>query len=1023
MVKGIKFFLIVSSLFITPLIVSAQKTEIKKTDELKQAIDNYYGKNYSLSFEQFTNYIEKNKANNTLSLEEAYFFRASCAYEMMNNDTDKLLSDFIATYKESHRANDAKFILANHFVRNQEFEKAAKIYSQIDINTLPQAQKYEYYYKSGHCQFMLKDYDNAKNSFKNVKDARSKFAVAATYFYGHILYEEKEYNKALREFLSLKNEKNFGKIVPYYIAQIYYHEAKYDELISIASELSNKSESKKSAELNKMLGDAYYKLGRYSEAIPYLEKSLQSPNVATPQDYYLLGFTLLEEKQYDKAKIYLEKATNNNDSLSQNALYHLGVCYLQLNDKVSAKSMFKESYKHDYDKSIKEKALLNYAKLSYETNAAYNESIKAFQSYIELFPKSKNTNQAKEYLAQLYGNTQNYRDAIEMIEQMTERNKLINQVYQKICLNRAIECFNENKSSEAIIYLDKSLSQSHSDEFTAAAYYLKAEIYYQSDEFGLSINNLNKFFNTTDSQKSTYYNSANYTMGYNLFKQKKYSAAKDYFKKASTTSNETIKIDSKCRYADCLFMGKDFQNAIKEYDYVISKNKLDADYASYQKGMAYGALGNYDRKITILETSISQFPKSNYVASMKYELANSYLTLDLYPKSLELYNDITKNYAQSIHAKDAYAKIGMIYYNMGKEQEALNYLKKVVENYPGTEEAKSALNNIKNIYVESNRVNDFIAYTKKIPEAEITQSEQDSISYQAIENQYMSGNCDKSIEGFKQYISNYPNGAFYISANYYLADCLEKQDDKQGALTAYENIIKKPKNQFTEKSIIKAAVINFENKNYEKALQEYCLLEQTAEISNHKLQALLGAIECYYLLNKFDSTIIAANKLLSLDKIDENSSEKASYLLAKALLQNGNSGQAIEEFKKLTTAKNTEYASEAQYTLAEIKYKAGNLDEAEKIILEITSEPSSEYWLAKTFILWADIFKERGNKIQAKQTLQSIIENYEGDAAIIKTAQDKLDELNNKQTQEKKIQEQKLQEQKEAVDEITIENK
>lgn len=1021
--KSIKKLFIATNLFLIPFVLSAQKTEIKKSDNLKQAFENYHSENYSLSFEQFTNYIEKEKikGNNTLSLEEAYFFQASCAYEMMNNDTDKLLSDFIANFKESHRVNDAKFLLANHFVRNQEFEKAEVIYSQIDTKTLPQNTKYEYYYKRGHCQFMQKDYENAKISFTNVKDARSKFAIPATYFYGHILYEENKYNEALKEFLSLQNEKNFGKIVPYYIAQIYYHEGKYEELIKIASELSNKSQSKNSSDLNKMLGDAYYKLGRYNEAIPYLEKSVTAPNVATPQDYYLLGFTLLEEKQYDKAKIYLEKASNNNDSLSQNALYHLGVCYLQLNDKISAKSMFKEAYKYDFDEMIKEKALLNYAKLSYETNAAYNESIKAFQTYIELFPKSKNTNQAKEYLAQLYGNTQNYRDAIEMIEQMTERNNVINKVYQKICLNRAIECFNESKLDEANIYLDKSLSQTHSNDFTATAYYLKGEIYYQTDEHKLSISNLNKYFNTPDFQHNEYYYHANYTMAYNLFKQKKYSQAKDYFKKCEKIDNETLNTDAKCRYADCLFMCKDFQNAIKEYDKVISKNKIDADYASYQKGMAYGALGNYDRKITILESALSQFPKSNYVASMKYELANSYLTLDLYPKSLALYTDIINNYPQSIHTKDSYAKIGMIYYNMDKTQEALDYLKQVVEKYPGTEEAKSALNNIKTIYVESNRVNDFIAYTKKIPEAEITQSEQDSISYQAIANQYMSGDCENSTAGFQQYISNYPDGAFYSSANYYLADCLEKQNDKQGALTAYENIIKKPKNQFTEKSILKAATINFENNNYETALKEFCLLEETAEISNHKLQAITGAMECYYLLNKYDSTIITANKLLSLEKTDDNTKEKATYLLAKALLNNSNSGQAIEEFKKLTNAKNTEYASEAQYTLAEIQYNSGNLDASEKIILEITSNPSSEYWLAKTFILWADIFKQRGNKIQAKQTLQSIIDNYEGDATIIKTAQDKLDEINNKHTEEQKLQEQKLQEQKEAVDEITIE--
>ena len=98
MKNNIKKLFIVTNLFLIPFVLFAQKTDIKKTEDLKQAFENYHNKNYSLSFEQFTNYIEKNKANETLSLEEAYFFQASCAYELMNNDTDKLLFDFINSF-------------------------------------------------------------------------------------------------------------------------------------------------------------------------------------------------------------------------------------------------------------------------------------------------------------------------------------------------------------------------------------------------------------------------------------------------------------------------------------------------------------------------------------------------------------------------------------------------------------------------------------------------------------------------------------------------------------------------------------------------------------------------------------------------------------------------------------------------------------------------------------------------------------------------------------------------------------
>ena len=55
--KNIKTLIVLTNLFLIPFILPAQKTEIKKTDDLKQAYENYNSKNYSLSFEQFSSYI------------------------------------------------------------------------------------------------------------------------------------------------------------------------------------------------------------------------------------------------------------------------------------------------------------------------------------------------------------------------------------------------------------------------------------------------------------------------------------------------------------------------------------------------------------------------------------------------------------------------------------------------------------------------------------------------------------------------------------------------------------------------------------------------------------------------------------------------------------------------------------------------------------------------------------------------------------------------------------------------------
>ena len=68
------------------------------------------------------------------------------------------------------------------------------------------------------------------------------------------------------------------------------------------------------------------------------------------------------------------------------------------------------------------------------------------------------------------------------------------------------------------------------------------------------------------------------------------------------------------------------------------------------------------------------------------------------------------------------------------------------------------------------------------------------------------------------------------------------------------------------------------------------------------------------------------------------------------------------------------------------------ITQAEKVIEKIVADASSDYWLAYSFILWADIYYARGNNLQAKQTLQSIIDNYDGED-LIAVARSKYDAI------------------------------
>ena len=104
---------------------------------------------------------------------------------------------------------------------------------------------------------------------------------------------------------------------------------------------------------------------------------------------------------------------------------------------------------------------------------------------------------------------------------------------------------------------------------------------------------------------------------------------------------------------------------------------------------------------------------------------------------------------------------------------------------------------------------------------------------------------------------------------------------------------------------------------------------------------------------------------------------------------------ALEEFKKVAVEVNSNEGAESKFRIAEIYYNRGELETAEKEIFDFTEKTTPhQYWMAKSFILWSDIFAGRKDDFQAIQTLQSIIDYYDNsEDGIISQAKEKKEKL------------------------------
>ena len=950
----------------------------------------------------------------------ALFYEALCALRLHNADAENLMMAFIKDYPENPKKNRGYYELAGYYFTNKKYGSALQAYEKTDILQLSKEESADYHFKTGYSYFMQQDYSNAKKSFFEIIDKDSKYTAPANYYYAHIAYTEKNYESALKAFSKLRNDENYSKIAPFYMIQIYYYQQKYDEITALAPTLLDSAgNSKRTPEIARIAAEAYYHTERYQEALPYLEMFMQKNTAPLlRKDYYMIAYTYYKANEYGKAIDNFKKiSTAENDSLSQLAYYHQAQCYLATGQKQFAMNMFASAYKMDADKQLQENAMFSYAKLAYETAFnPYNEAVNVFNEYIEKYPESENLDEAFEYLSNIYLTTRNYKDALASLEKIKKRDSKLNKAYQKIAYLRGIELFNNGEHSEAIAMLAKSNKYPILTEYEIQSYYWTAEAYYRQQKFDSAIFNYQLLQSTTGAFGSEAYLNSYYGLGYSYFKKASYTSALTNFKKfTAEAKNATPRIinDAYNRTGDCYFMNKDFANAIENYDKSLQMNLVDADYALYQKALAQGATSKLETKASSMMSLIEKYPKSNYRVSAIYELANTYQNLNNNGKAIDYYDMLAREYPSSGYVSQALLKKGMIYYNEQKDEQALQVLKKVVSDFPGTPESKEALVSIRNVYVDMDRVEDFFVYVQDLPFAAVSNAEQDSITYIALENRYMRNDCENAMTGFKDYLIKFPNGAYQIDAHFYLAECQYRAKLTDEALQNYNFVIGKPRTKFTEKSLLNAATINYNRKNYEAALTNYKDLEKYAEYKENILTAQTGQMRCTYLLNLYSTAISASQKLLLADKLPEDLLVEAHLTIAKSALASNDTALALTEFETVTKLSKSESCAEAKYCIAEIYYLQNLTEASEKVAFDLINlVPSYDYWVAKAFILLADNYVKTGNLHQAKYTLKSIIDNYEG-ADLIKIAEEKLNTI---------LKAEKLEEQKKAEELLKIQN-
>ena len=755
------------------------------------------------------------------------------------------------------------------------------------------------------------------------------------------------------------------------------------------------------AEAERILGEYWYKKGEYAKAVELLTSYMatgQSQDMR--HDTYLLGISEFQTGDMDAAIEYLTQVITEEDVVTQNALLHIGLAQLKKGDKNSARLAFEHASNIPGKPDVREQALYNYAMVIHETSySPFAESVTSMERFLNEYPKSAYADQVSSYLVDVYMNTPSYDAALASIAKIQNPGASILAAKMQLLYKKAMDDMASGNLDKVPSLLSDVIALERYDRKTAnEAMFWRGECYYRMGQIDRAEADYNRYLALTGSGMTHNSGLANYGLGYIYYNRNEYTKSGKAFRTVIETSRQThleddIVADAALRAGDCMFYGRQYDNAKEYYGTAINLAPATGDYALYQTAMVNGLQRNYQQKIIEMDKLTVNYPQSPYVASALYEEGRAYQQTDKPEQAIAVFSRIISDYPNTDLARKASAETALIYYQTDKYDQAITAYKDVIARYPGSDEARTALVDLKSIYVEKGDINTYLAYTETVQGATpIAVSERDSLTYTAAEGLFSRGQKAEAKIRFKEYLQQYPNGAFAANAWYYQGLLLEEENDYDNAYESYMHSASYESSRFCESAIDHAAAMAWSVGDYETSMDAYIRLYGKTTNAERQRTSLYRIVSSAGQIDEHEAVLLYADKALQTQLSGEQKTE-VTYYKAQALLAGGKRTEARPLFEELSKDTRSRYGAESDYLLSQLLFDSGDAAGAEKVIMDFIQEGTPHmYWLARSFILLSDIYKSQGKEVEARQYLLSLKSNYTEDDDIADMIAKRLEE-------------------------------
>ncbi|MGE0932304.1 tetratricopeptide repeat protein [Peijinzhouia sedimentorum] len=931
-------------------------------------------KQYGAAREAFENYAQT--TGESARRDEAEFYIAYSGLFLENLGSDTKVEEFANKFPEHPLAKGAFAELGNHYFERGDYERAIKYYTSADLYILGDEELGKANYQLGLSYYQQKQLDQSLVYFDRVKGGRSSYSESAYFYAGIVAFQNGNYFRAQQDLQRIANHPDYRIQVPYYLARIYAEQENYQELATYTAQALDIPRVNSRLEILLLSAEASFQLKDYRTSIERFETYATALRARPADDIrFKMGYAHLQVGNTEQAIEQL-KTISSNDLKGQMASYYLGHLYIQQENPQFAITAFDRASKMTFNPEAAENAAFNFAKVSFELGR-FRDALNTLEAFSRNYPGSNLISEANDLIIEALLNTNDYAKAIEYIEGLPNRTERINRVYQKVTFYRGTEYFNDQRFPLAVQLFKKSLENPIDKGLVAEAHFWAGEAYSTGNRYDDAIKEYQQVLRNNppaDLRLKTAYG-----LGYALYNTKEYTQALTQFRtyvQALERADDKLNYnDALLRLADCYFVGKNYQEAVRTYDKAIQQNNPEIDYAYYQKGLVYSYMNNSSTAKENLDIVVKRYPQSRIHDNAILQLGQVDFEDGNYEEAIRTYSLLIERKANSPLVPFALLNRAVSNVNLQRYAQAESDYKAILDKYLNHRTAGSAILGLQEVSAQTGN-QDFQRYLSRYRNANPDKQALESIEFESGKALYFNLEYPRAITAFQEFLRTYPQSAFIMEARFYLAESYYRSNEFAKSLELHNILANTPAFPQQNRAINRVAELEYDLKNFQRAIEYYDKLLQIAQNRRDEYTALEGMMLSYYQLNNFNKTTEYAQKILDQGSVSANAEGKANLFLGKAAEGREEFAAAKDFYLNTFTSAKDENGAEAQYLLARLEYREKNYPKSIETLFDLNNQFGGyEEWLGKSFLLLADNYIAQKEWLQARATLNSVSEN------------------------------------------------